>query len=307
MSESSSDISPIEHVLKLEQLDADLFRSAEPLYKARGARGIFGGNVISQSLMAAIKTVPETFQVHSMHCYFLLAGDSSLPVLYFVERIREGKSFCTRTVQARQKGRCIFSTTISFQIPVKTPLNHQVSFPGTSLPQPEDLPSLAEYALELYKAGAISKTEYEFSDELSRVAPTESKTFIPQYSKDMPPQDRRNYLWIKAKGNIQEASAHAMALAYMSDNALLGTSVRVNGIGSKHISMMVSLDHIIYFHAPIKADEWLLYEMQSPWTGSARGLVYARVFSRDGTLLASVIQEGVVRLKDLELKSKSKL
>ncbi|KAK9379908.1 HotDog domain-containing protein [Kockiozyma suomiensis] len=257
--------------------------------------------------MAAIKTVPEAYQVHSMHCYFLLAGDASVPVLYAVEHIREGKSYCTRTVQARQKGRCIFSTTISFQIPAKAVLNHSLDYPGRSLPQPETVPDFVEQAKSMYKKGVLSKADYENAAEIEKISPVEARAIVREYPPGSTPPDRRDYMWIKAKGTIQELNAHIMALAYMSDRALLGNSVRVNQVDTNDVRMMVSLDHSIYFHAPVKADEWLLFEMHSPWTGSARGLVYGSIFTRTGTLVASIIQEGVVRLRDPKQSTKPKL
>ncbi|KAJ8098646.1 thioesterase-like superfamily-domain-containing protein [Lipomyces tetrasporus] len=304
---SDSDVSPVEKLLKLEQLDVDLYKSAEPLYMARGARGLYGGNVISQSLMAAIQTVPVEYTVHSMHCYFVLAGDPTLPVLYKVEHVRDGHSFVTRTVQARQRGRCIFTTTISFQIPAEAKLSHQPNYPGASLPQPDDLPDYAATAGELYKKGYVTKGELMSAEQLSSVVPMDTRIVLDEYPDGTPPDQKMNYLWVRAKGKIKNEQAHAMALAYISDNALLGTSARVNGVNAQDITMMVSLDHSIYFHAPFKADEWMLFQMNSPWTGSARGLVFGNIFTQDGILAASIIQEGVVRFGDLMAKPKPKL
>ncbi|KAK9469461.1 thioesterase-like superfamily-domain-containing protein [Lipomyces arxii] len=299
----SAENSPIEELLELEELDLDLFRSAQPLYKPKGARGLFGGNVISQSLMAAIRTVPTKYEVHSMHCYFVLAGDASFPILYKVEHVRDGRSYITRTVQARQKGRCIFTATISFQVPAETEMSHSPSFPK-GVPVPEKVKDYAAAVKELFKAGALSKAEYDTAEEVNRAHPVDTKFVIKTYPDGTPAEDKSRWFWVRARGQIKNSHAHAMALAYFSDSSLLGTSPWVNNVKGTDISMMVSLDHTIYFHAPCKADEWLLYEMQSPWSGSQRGLVFARLYSQDGTLVASVIQEGVVRLRKRDSKSK---
>ncbi|KAK9459638.1 thioesterase-like superfamily-domain-containing protein [Lipomyces oligophaga] len=289
----------IEHTLRLEQLDADLFRSTEGLYKASDARGIYGGNVIAQSLMAAIRTVPSQFRVHSMHCYFVLAGDPSFPVLYYVENVRTGRSYCTRTVQARQKGRVIFTTTISFQSPAPSLLHHSRPYPGLACKQPEELESWTEWLRKRYAKGQASKVDLENSIEVDEISPIDIRPVLLVNPKGSgtAPADAKNMFWIRARGVITDLNAHFMALAYFSDWAMLGTSIRVNDVGNDAVAMMVSLDHAIYFHAPVKADDWLLYELESPWTGSARGLVYGRFWARDGTLVASIIQEGVVRLR----------
>ncbi|KAK9368876.1 thioesterase-like superfamily-domain-containing protein [Lipomyces kononenkoae] len=300
------DTAPVEKLLKIEQLDVDLYRSVEPLYMAKGARGLYGGNVISQSLIAAIKTVPAEYKVHSMHCYFVLAGDPTLPVLYKVQHVRDGHSFVTRTVQARQRGRCIFTTTISFQVPENTQLSHQPDYPGALLPQPEELPDFTAVVEELHKNGIIAKSEVASAEQLSSIIPTETRVVISDYLEARPDQ-KKNYMWVRAKGKIKNEEAHAMALAYFSDTGLLGTSARVNGINSQDIAMMVSLDHSIYFHAPFKADAWMLYQMDSPWTGSGRGLVIGKIFTRDGTLAATIVQEGVVRFAHTTANTKPKL
>ncbi|KAK9447253.1 thioesterase-like superfamily-domain-containing protein [Limtongia smithiae] len=288
---------PIERVLKLDQVAADAFRNAEPLYKPAGARGVFGGCVVSQSLMAAIKTVPLKYEVHSMHCYFILAGDSDIPIVYQVEHVREGRSYCTRTVEAMQNNRCIFTTTISFQLPAPDELTHAPVYPGPPLvPPPEQAIKYEDYVMAILKKGQISNRIAMLDAQSAAALPTEYRLVAPDTS-EAPPQEKKQYLWVKARGKIQDPKAHAMALAYFSDNLFLGQSVRSHGIMFFDVSMMVSLDHIIYFHAPFKADEWLLYEMVSPWAGCGRGLSYGRLFSQDGTLVASVIQEGVVRLK----------
>jgi len=272
-----------------------------------------------------MKTVPSNFTVHSMHCYFVLAGDSEIPVMYYVEHVREGKSFATRTVQARQRGKCIFTTTMSFVREksggVKT-VNHAVTLPTNIKPPDEDL---AMDALELRMNGGTP-----FTSQRIEILNKESKN----------PHEKRTRQWIKARGSISPEGgheAHLSALAYMSDSYFIGTVSRIHdlwrfgaptntktkveseddemairekyvnrlkeqeGFGSDmnnsqkrpEIGMMVSLDHSIYFHEPRKfrADEWMFSEMSSPWSGDGRGVVTQHMFAKDGTLVATCFQE----------------
>jgi acyl-CoA thioesterase 8 len=312
----------IENVLELTSLSTiqpDLFTNTRPLWHPPGARGIYGGAVIAQCLSAAQRTVPENFTVHSMHCYFVLAGDSEIPVLYYVEHVRSGKSYATRTVQARQRGKCIFTTTMSFvreNSGGSKTVNHAVPLP-TNIQIPEE---------------CSKETEEEGEN---RGSPFVSHR-VEILNKDSKyPHEKRTRQWIKAKGRISDAGghqAHLSALAYISDSYFIGTVSRIHDLwrfgepsttntGGKeeetsydaemtkrdtYMRMMVSLDHTIYFHEPRKfrADEWMFSEMYSPWSGDGRGLVTQSMFSMDGTLVATCVQEGVVRLKE---ESKSKL
>ncbi|KAI9751404.1 MAG: hypothetical protein M4579_006087 [Chaenotheca gracillima] len=325
----------IENVLELTSLGdigPDIFTNTRPLWHPPGARGIFGGAVIAQCLSAAQNTVPENFTVHSMHCYFVLAGDSEIPILYHVERVREGKSFATRTVQARQRGKCVFTTTLSFVREGsggKRLLQHAVPMPEVQGPFDD--------------VGDMS-----MGDRADR--PFESQR-IDILNDDSPrAYEKKTRQWVKANGNISPKGghqAHLSALAYMSDSYFVGTISRVHKIwriptfkevrdrGEKEedvfkkireadgmrgdspqdrpqIGMMVSLDHTIYFHDPraFRADEWMFTEMETPWTDDGRGLVLQRIFTRDGRLIASCVQEGLVRLKqdeDYSSSHKSKL
>ncbi|RDL41014.1 uncharacterized protein BP5553_00993 [Venustampulla echinocandica] len=297
--------STIENALELTELSAigpDMFTNTRPLWHPPGARGIYGGAVIAQCLAAAQRTVPSNFTVHSMHCYFVLAGDASIPVMFYVEHIREGKSFATRTVQARQRGRPIFTTTMSFvrensggskTIQHAVPLPSGVVVPSDSITEDEE-----------------GEGSGPFISRRIEILNKESKN----------PHEKRTRQWIKARGRISEAGghqAHLSALAYMSDSYFIGTVSRIHGIwrhldapaekqpvGASdadvpQLGMMVSLDHTIYFHQPRKfrADEWMFTEMSSPWSGDGRGVVQQHMFASDGTLVATCFQEGVVRLK----------
>jgi len=279
-----------------------------------------------------MKTVPSDFTVHSMHCYFVLAGDAEIPVMYYVEHVREGKSFATRTVQARQRGKCIFTTTMSFVREnsggTKT-INHAVTLPTNIIPPDENL---VMDALELRMNGGTP-----FTSQRVEILNKESKN----------PHEKRTRQWIKARGSISPDGgheAHLSALAYMSDSYFIGTVSRIHdlwrfgaptnaknkgtesqneemalrekyvnrlkeqeGFGSDldnsqkrpEIGMMVSLDHSIYFHEPRKfrADEWMFSEMSSPWSGDGRGVVTQHMFTKDGTLVATCFQEASLFLR----------
>ncbi|BFZ54833.1 acyl-CoA thioesterase [Savitreella phatthalungensis] len=348
-------LSMIESNLELEELDYDIYRSAKQLWRPAGARGIFGGAVIAQSLSAASKTVPDGYFIHSLHSYFVLKGDETRPVVYHVERVRDGKSYITRTVQARQRNRVIFTVTCSFQRPETSTLTHQAQMPP-HVPKPESLPSDEELL------SSKNAAHFTISEELRRrlihnmtIGPTESRMVPQQYlypelhdklkgldssrlsdlssassattaragngnakpssplglglDKVLPPYKRKQAYWAKAKGKIAGGvHMHAMCIAYFSDSWFLSTSLRVNGKSPRDVSMMASLDHSIYFHTPTKADDWLYFEMESPWTGSGRGFNIGRIFQRDGTLVAECIQEGLIRMQqDAPPKSKTKL
>ncbi|CZT47698.1 related to acyl-CoA thiolesterase [Rhynchosporium secalis] len=308
--------SAIENVLELTELAAiapDIFSNTRPLWHPPGARGIYGGAVIAQSLAAAQRTVPPNFVVHSMHCYFVLAGDSEIPVMYYVEHVREGKSFATRTVQARQRGKAIFTTTLSFMRENsggKKQVRHAVPLPK-EVQMPDD---------DVNESGVNGTSPF-----ISRQ--------IEILNRDSAhPHEKRTRQWMKARGKISEEGghqAHLSALAYMSDSYFIGTVSRIHPLyrpgdpsnlredldgpggeknpkGLPEIGMMVSLDHSIYFHEPkaFRADEWMFTEMASPWSGDGRGVVQQHMFAADGTLVATCFQEGVVRLKEPRPASK---
>lgn len=297
MATSAVGLSPIETNLELEELDYDIYRSVKVLWRPRNARGIFGGAVIAQSLSAASRTVPEGFNIHSLHSYFVLRGDETRPVVYHVERVRDGKSYITRTVQARQRNKAIFTLTCSYQKPESSSMTHQATMPA-NVPDPESLPSDEEILSE------ENVGKYKIPDDVRQrllsnieVGPTDSRRILAS-SSGKHPSEKRQAFWVKAKGTIVgNWHAHAMAIAYASDSYFLSTTLRVNSKTPMDVTMMASLDHSIYFHAPCRADEWLYFEMESPWSGGARGVVIGRVFSRDGTLVAECVQEGLIRMK----------
>ncbi|CEN59926.1 hypothetical protein ASPCAL02367 [Aspergillus calidoustus] len=336
--------------------EPNTFTNVNPLWHPPGARGIYGGVAIAQSLRAAYATVPVDFVVHSMHCHFLLAGNSSTPVLYTVEVVRDGRTFMTRSVRALQDDSCFFSTVVSFQRTAPSPasfvLADAVRPPvGTTPP-----------------VGATSASTCSIDTE----EPFE--TVLCEYAPGLSPATRKPCQWIKAHGRIRgdeqngdgaavpplqsqldkersRQRAHICALAYMSDSDFINTVSRAHGLwhfstdeymeqtrakfqgnelerirmeawlqnrgrdevinnraaaryvgvkSPRRVKMLVSLNHSIFFHNHryIRADEWLLSEMQNPWTGEERGVVTQHIWTRDGVLVATCIQEGVVRVSD---------
>ncbi|KAF9431211.1 Acyl-CoA thioesterase 8 [Podila epigama] len=294
----------IESMLDLEEIDKDLYRSKR-LWLPRGARGVFGGNVVGQALVAATNTVSDTYSVHSLHSYFLLPGDPNTPILYQVDRVRDGKSYCTRTVTAKQRGKCIFVCTASFQIPAPNALSHQYPMPNvphhSTLPSQEELmqsmidnPKVPEAFTKALKLRLEEPVALEFKDT--------TKHRLEDITN--PPKRTQQMFWIKSKGKLGDALAlHQCVVAYGSDHNLLGTVPLAHGAtwfsrqSSARINMMASLDHSMWFHCPFRADEWMLYVCESPRSGCDRGLTFGRIYREDGTLAVSVAQEGVVRLK----------
>ncbi|OAA60416.1 acyl-thioesterase 2 [Niveomyces insectorum RCEF 264] len=399
--------SPIENDLEVtavSDLGEDIFTNTRPPWHPPGARGVYGGSVVAMSLAAGQRTVPARFALHSLHCYFLLAGHGQVPILFHVERVRDGRSFATRTVQARQRGKCIFTVTMSFtkpqaaaamvslsrpnpvvtaassagilstplplpppqprpQIPLPVHVQHAAASPPERPPLPgpgygEDDDAVlrdVRFARILGADDADNPPQPIMAGPLVLVggpAPTDKNDGAPYYAKSLQ--------WVRVRGRISAAggsAAHLTALAYMSDRYFIGTICRLHRLwrfpfsvedvlasekaaaadgadgadttlpftpstardirtyieadggvpleayrGRPSVGMVVSLDHTLYVHEParVRADEWLLAEMASPWAGAGRGVVTQRLFAADGTLLATCIQEGIIRLKEPE-------
>jgi acyl-CoA thioesterase-2 len=268
-------------LLDLEPLEANLFRGVS--WKDDRPR-VFGGQVAGQALVAAGRTV-EGKSVHSLHAYFLRPGDPTVPIIYEVDRIRDGKSFTTRRVVAIQHGEAIFNLQASFHV-AEEGLDHQAPMPEA--PPPESLPS----AEELQPPPVEGRLWRELPVDMRYV--------------DGPPWERpaspgaRQLVWIRANGELpDDPLLHACVVAYASDYSLLGSALVPHG--RTHFDetiMMASLDHAMWFHRPFRADEWLLYSQASPSASGGRGLAYGGIFRRDGTLAVSVVQEGLIRPVD---------
>jgi acyl-CoA thioesterase-2 len=275
-------------ILDLEALEVNLFRGRSPQV---GWQRVFGGQVIGQALVAACRTVEDIADrpPHSLHAYFLLAGDPKVPIIYEVDRIRDGRSFTTRRVVAIQHGRAIFSMSVSFHI-AEPGLAHQAEMP--KVPAPEQLPSDAEIRERVMPIMPDAVRRYYERERPIELRPVEFERYL---GKKYP--DGRFHVWIRATGPLPEAPAiHQCVLAYASDLMLLDAALIPHGrtVFEKTI-MAASLDHALWFHRAFRADEWLLYAQDSPNAFGARGFARGLIFTRDGTLVASVAQEGMVR------------
>jgi acyl-CoA thioesterase II len=276
--------------LDLEPLELNLFRGRSP--QSRWQR-VFGGQVIGQALVAACRTVDNVASrpPHSLHAYFLLGGDPKVPIIYEVDRIRDGRSFTTRNVKAIQHGRAIFSMSVSFHVHEQG-LSHQ--FPMPDVPKPDALPSEAEMKERVWPLLPKPVRSYYERERPIELRPVEVGRYLGEISKD-----GRFHVWIRATGRLpDEPAIHQCVLAYASDMMLLDAAMIPHGLSvfSENI-MAASLDHALWFHRPFRADEWLLYAQDSPSLADSRGFSRGLIFSSDGTLVASVAQEGLLRLR----------
>jgi acyl-CoA thioesterase II len=275
------------NILDLEQLEQNLFRGRSP---QNGWQRVYGGQVVRQALVAADRTVEAKERLaHSLHAYFLLPGDPKVPIIYEVDRIRDGGSFTTRRVIAIQHGQPMFSMAVSFHKP-EPGFDHQIEMP--SVPSPEDLPSEEELKARLLPHLPEVMRKYWELERPLELRPTDLSRFLSP-DKGEP----RQHIWIKASASLPaDPRLHQCVLAYASDFTLLDTSLVAHGrLMFDPSIMMASLDHAVWFHRPFRADEWLLYSQDSPSGQSARGFCRGSIFSRDGTLVASVAQEGLIR------------
>jgi len=272
-------------ILDIERLEENLFRGLSPQV---GWQRVFGGQVIGQALVAAHRTVNGRL-AHSLHAYFLRAGDPSVPIIYNVDRIRDGGSFTTRRVVAIQHGQAIFSMAASFH-KEETGLEHQIKMP--EVPLPESLPSEAEL-----KERLIDRLPEPLKAYWQRERPIEIRPV--DLSRYLSPEKRTPWqqVWIKATGQLpNDQSLHQCVLAYASDFTLLDTALIAHGRSVFDPNLMLaSLDHALWFHRKFRADDWLLYAQDSPISGAGRAFCRGMLFTRDGKLVASTAQEGLVR------------
>ena len=277
------------NLLTLERIEENLFRGAS---QDLGFPQLFGGQVLGQVISAASQTVTPERHVHSLHGYFLRPGDSHQPVVYDVDRVRDGGSFTTRRVSAIQKGQTIFTGIASFQAE-ETGYEHQLPMPDVI--GPDDLPN--EWEL-LHKLSPM--VPERVMEKLRRPKPIEIRpvTRINPFAPE--PCEPIKYVWFRANGQLpDEPQLHKLLLAYASDFNLLTTSMQPHGVSVFQKFMQVaSLDHSLWFHRNLRMDDWLLYAMDSPWSGNARGFSRASIFDRSGRLVASSAQEGLTRLRE---------
>lgn len=275
-------------LLDLEELEVNIFRGQSP--KEERQR-VFGGQVAGQALVAAGRTV-EASVVHSLHAYFLRPGDPTIPILYEVDRIRDGKSFTTRRVVAIQHGRAIFHLSASFQHP-ESGVEHMAAMPEA--PAPETLPTFLERMQPRLATAGEDLRRWILRErpiDLREVDPVDE--FAPE---KRPP---RQLVWVRADGRLpDDPLLHQCVMAYASDMSLLDTTTLPHALSWWDPNVqMASLDHAMWFHRPFRADEWLLYAQESPSASCARGFATGSFFARDGRLVASVAQEGLIRLRE---------
>lgn len=274
--------------LNVEQIDKLLFRGLTP---DRDRKRVYGGQVLAQSINAALRTVEPERNVHSLHAYFLRPGNPSVPIIYDVDPIRDGKSFTTRRVVAIQNGKAIFNAAMSFQISEEG-LEHQFDMPD--VPGPEGLGSDEEYLRILAEKHPNLVTPSMRSGQpieirrLQQLAPTAPQKLKPETG-----------LWMRSNGALtDDPIIHQTMLAYLSDYFLMGTALLPHGVSILESRVQAaSLDHALYFHGPFRADEWLFYYMDSPISSGGRGLNRGTIYTQDGRLIASSLQEGLIRVR----------
>ena len=266
----------------------NIFRGVSP---DEQRQRVYGGQVAGQALVAAGRTVEGDRRVHSLHAYFLRPGDVSVPILYQVDRIRDGRSFTTRRVVAVQRGRAIFNLSASFHVEEQG-LEHQ--FPMPEAPDPESLPTFEE---------RMAPFKEQLGDWYRRPRPIDQRFVdgMTRMGDDKGARDPRQQVWVRADGRLpDDPLLHACVVAYASDMTLLDSALLPHDIAWDDARFMgASLDHAMWFHRPFRADEWLLYQQDSPTAFGARALSRGMLFTRAGHLAVSVVQEGLVRLKGL--------
>jgi acyl-CoA thioesterase-2 len=280
---SQAAVDALVQLLDLEPIEVNIFRGLSP---DEDRQRVFGGQVAGQALVAAARTVEPGRVVHSLHAYFLRPGDPTVPILYEVDRIRDGRSFTTRRVVAIQHGKAIFNLQSSFQVPEEG-LDHQAPMPET--PPPDELPDFEE------RMGPYADA---LGDFFLRPRPIDTRYVDwnpPDRSEPLPPYQR---VWLRADGSLPDDPVlHACVLTYASDMTLLDTALlphggawRANGL------FMASLDHAMWFHRPFRADEWMLYSQDSPSASAGRGRGRGTIHTQGGHLAVTVVQEGVIRV-----------
>lgn len=274
-------------LLDLEALDDNLFRGDS---RDIGGKSVFGGQVVAQALVAAQRTVDPSRLCHSLHAYFLRPGDMKLPIIYEVDRQRDGGSFTMRRVVAIQRGQPIFNLAASFQV-------HEPGAEHQSVTLPE-VPAFDTLVNETQlKQKAVAMVPEKYREIFLRPSPIELRPVRPINPFNPPRIPPEKNIWMKADGQLPDDLAlHQALLAYASDFHLLGTCMLPHAMSFLQPQVQsASLDHTIWFHDNFRMDEWLLYSMHSPWAKNARGLNHGKIFTADGKLIASTVQEGLIR------------
>lgn len=277
-------------LLELETLEKGLYRGQS---WDLGFRALFGGQVLGQALKAAWQSVPAGRVAHSFHSYFLLPGDAKQPVVYDIEIVRDGKSFSARRVKAIQNGRNIFYMTASFQQPEEGMQHQYAEMPD--VPAPEEVePDIRMYERNYDNIGRRMR------EALSYHRPIDIRTVDAVRSFTSKNDKPERYTWLRANEALGDSQAmHQAVLAYASDYHFLSTSLQPHGVQITDRNLAIAtIDHAMWFHRPINMNEWLLYSMESPASGGARGLVRGQLFNQQGELVASTMQEGLMRITD---------
>ena len=275
-------------LIDLEPLEVNIYRGRN---RDIGSGRVFGGQVLAQALVAARRTVEDDRPAHSLHGYFILAGDLAAPIVYFVDRLRDGRSFTTRRVTAIQHGNAIFVMQASFH--VREPgIDHQATMP--EVPPPESLAS----ELELLRRHADRIPE-SHRTVLTQDRPIDFRIVAPADPIDPSPSPPCRHVWLRAVGTMpDDLLLHQAVLAYASDYGMLATVLQPHGLSIRAPSVQVaSLDHALWFHRTVRIDDWLLYALDSPVAAGSRGFARGSVFTRSGELIASVAQEGLTRVR----------
>ena len=283
---SNNTIEELLQLMELEPLEVNLFRGES---RDIGTSRVFGGQVLAQSIIAASRTVDEG-SIHSLHAYFLRAGDAEAPIVYNVERNRDGRSFKSRRVVAIQHGRPIFTLAASFQLEQEG-LTHQFDMPD--VPMPEDLPSESDIPEDrLERVPPLLRRWFTRTGPFDFRPVQKTDVFNPQ------PQAPRSNIWFRLSEKIDVSDMmHRALMAYASDFHLVGTATLPHGISFiQDDLLMASLDHGMWFHRPARVDEWMLYSCDSPSSSGGRGLARGLIYDRSGRLIASTIQEGMIRV-----------
>ena len=279
-------IAALLEIFDLEPLEVNIYRGKN---RDIGTGRVFGGQVLAQALVAARRTVDEPREAHSMHGYFILPGDLAAPIVYFVDRLRDGGSFTTRRVTAIQHGRAIFNLSASFQI-AESGAEHQTPMPD--VPPPEELRN----ELDLIR-GMADRIPESVRPVLTQDRPIDFRPVAPIDPFHPEPRPPVRHVWLKAIDRLpDDPLIHQAVLAYASDYGLLGTALLPHALAPRSPTLqLATLDHAFWAHRSFRADEWLLYAMDSPAAAGARGFTRGAVYTRDGVLVASVAQEGLMR------------
>ncbi|MGB3725972.1 MAG: acyl-CoA thioesterase II [Glaciecola sp.] len=274
-------------LFELEELEQGLYRGNS---WDLGFRALYGGQVLGQSVMAAYKSVPDNRVIHSFHSYFLLPGDAAKPVVYEVENVRDGRSFSARRVRAIQNGRTIFYMTASFQLPEEG-LAHQFS-DMPSMPDPDTV----DRDIRFYDDN-VDKLSERMREALPFHRPVDIRTINGSHSFNAVKRDPKRQIWLKGRDDsTQDIPMNQASLAYASDYHFLSTALQAHGLAVQDKSLLLAtIDHAMWFHQPFQFDDWLMYEMESPFSGNGRALVQGKIYNKNGVLVASSVQEGLLR------------